>query len=218
MKTPRRIAIAVVFCLAASTTTVDAAEIYSQAGTEGIGVGGGVPIGTMANVRAEFNGIALAHCFSAGGLSYDGKVTLADGGLYADFFPAPSLMSLRLTAGVLVGSDYVSADASAIDGIFTLNGMPVAGDDEKIHARVKFPTIRPYVGIGLGHSPAASVGFGFFGDVGVAFGRPRVDFDVPAQVLAEAPADVAAEKQIVVDKANRLRFYPIIKVGVRYVF
>jgi hypothetical protein len=58
-----------------------------------------------------------------------------------------------------------------------------------------------------------------FVDAGVAYGKPRVDFDVPADIVAEAgQANINAEEQSLQNTADRLRFYPIVKVGVTYHF
>ncbi len=64
--------------------------------------------------------------------------------------------------------------------------------------------MRPYLGIGFGHTPVANKGFSAFFDAGVAFGRPRIDqFDVPAQVLAIAgQAAVDQQKQDLQDKVD----------------
>ncbi len=85
---------------------------------------------------------------------------------------------------------------------------------ESVHATAKFPVVRPYLGIGLGHTPTARKGFSMFCDAGVAYGKPRVDFDVPANIVAEVgQANVDAEEQQLQDKADKLRFYPVVKVG-----
>ena len=194
-------------------------EVYGQVGTEGAGVGYGHALGSLANVRAEFNGFSFSHSFNSGGLHYDGTATLAHGGLYGDFFPAPGVVPFRFTAGVLIGGDNVDADATSMSGTYTINGVKYSTLGESIHAKAKFPVVRPYLGIGFGHSPLATKGFSMFVDAGVAYGKPRVDFDVPADIVAEAgQANVDAEKQSLQNTADRLRFYPIVKVGITYHF
>ena len=211
--------LALALALATSAAAVNATEVYTQVGTGGIGIGAGIAVTSMANVRAEFNGFAFSKSFSAGDLDYDGKVTLAHAGLFADFFPAPTVVPFHLTAGLLIGNDNVSGDASAVNGTFTINGVTVAGDDEKIHARVKLPTVRPYVGIGFGHSPVAKAGFSMFCDLGVAYGKPQVDFNVPADVAEAAGAEnVAAQEDALRQKAERYKWYPLLTVGFRYQF
>jgi hypothetical protein len=196
-----------------------AREVYGQVGTEGVGIGYSEPLGTRDNVRAEFNGIAFSHSFDAGSLHYDGTAHIYHGGLYLDFFPAPNTVGFRVTAGALIGGDNVDAVATSPSGTYTVNGVQYSTLGESIHAKAKFPTVRPYIGIGFGHTPVASKGFSAFFDAGVAYGRPRVDFDVPAEIVAEVgQANVDAEKQDLQNKADKLRWYPVVKVGVTYRF
>ncbi|MGF6440507.1 hypothetical protein [Paraburkholderia youngii] len=222
LKKLHQLALALALALAASAAsaaTAHATEVYSQVGTGGIGIGAGISVTSMANVRAEFNGFAFSKNFSAGDLDYDGNVTLAHAGLFAGFFPAPSVVPFHLTAGLLIGNDNVSGDASPTNNTFTINGVTVSGDDEKIHARVKLPTVRPYVGIGFGHSPVGKAGFSMFCDLGVAYGKPQVDFNVPADVAAAAgPENVAAQADALRQKAERYKWYPYAQTGVRYKF
>jgi hypothetical protein len=216
----KRLVVAVLAGLATLYGPLAAAdEVYGQIGTEGLGIGYGHGLGSLANVRAEFNGFAFSHSFSSGDLQYSGTATLAHGGLYGDFFPAPTVVPFRFTAGVLIGGDNVSANATSPSGTYTFNGVPYSTLGESIHAKATFPAVRPYLGIGFGHSPLATKGFSLFCDAGVAYGRPHVDFDVPANIVAEAgQANVDAEKQSLQNTADRLRFYPVVKVGVTYHF
>lgn len=169
---------------ALSAPLAHAREIYGQVGTEGVGIGYSEPLGTRDNVRAEFNGIAFSHNFNAGGLHYDGTAHIYHGGLYLDFFPAPNTVAFRLTAGALIGGDNVDAVATSPTDTYTYHGTTYNVAGEQIHAKARFPTVRPYVGIGFGHTPVAQKGFSAFFDAGVAFGRPHVDYDVPAEVVA----------------------------------
>lgn len=194
-------------------------EVYGQVGTEGVGVGYGHPFGSNVNVRADFNGVAFSHNFNSGGIHYDGTATLLHAGLYADFFPAPTVVPFRFTAGMLIGGDNVDATANSMSGTYTINGVAYSTLGQSIHAKAKYPAVRPYLGIGFGHSPLATKGFSMFFDAGVAYGKPHVDYDVPADIVAEAgQANVNAEEQSLQNTADRLRFYPIVKIGVTYRF
>jgi hypothetical protein len=190
-------------------------EIYGQIGTEGLGIGYARPFGQNFNARGEFNGFALSHNFTAGDNRYDAKLKLLHGGLYADLFPAPSVVPFRFTAGILVGDDHIDG---MTNGDVDINGV-VVNTNESVHAKVKLPTVRPYLGIGFGHTPVAAKGFSMFADLGVAYGKPTVDFDVPADVAAAAgPGNVASEEQDVRNKVAKYKFYPIAKIGVTYRF
>lgn len=194
-------------------------EVYGQIGTEGVGIGYGHVLGSMVNARIEFNGFALSHDVTAGDLDYHAKLNLYHAGLYADFFPAPSYVPFRLTAGLLIGGDNIDADANSVSGTYTINGRTYSSLGQTIHAKASYPTVRPYLGIGFGHSPRATRGWGLFFDAGVAYGRPHLDFDVPPAIVAEAgQANVDAEEQQLRDKVDRYRFYPVVKIGVTYRF
>jgi hypothetical protein len=198
--------------------TAHAHEIYGNIGTEGLGIGYGYALGSRDNVRAEFNGFSLSHGIDAGGVHYDGHIKFAHGALYGDFFPAPGMVPFRITAGVLIGDDNFSGDATSMSGTYTINGVTVPSDDATITAKLKYPTVRPYLGIGFGHTPKAK-GLSAFFDAGVAFGKPKVEYNVPADIVAAVGQDnVNAEEQQLQDKANKLRFYPIVKVGITYRF
>jgi opacity protein-like surface antigen len=190
-------------------------ELYGQVGTEGVGIGYARPLGQNFNVRGEFNGFALSHGFDAGDNHYDAHLKLLHGGLYADVFPMPALVPFRFTAGVLIGNDHLDGTT---EGSVDINGV-VVNTGESVNAKVKLPTVRPYLGIGLGHTPVAQKGFSVFADLGVAYGKPTVDFDVPANIASAAgPENVSAEEQQVRDKVDKYKFYPIVKVGVTYRF
>lgn len=204
---------------ACAAPLAQASEVYGQLGTEGLGIGYGYALNSMTNVRAEFNGISVPYDFQAGGLQYDTRLNLYHGGLYADFFPAPSVLSFRLTAGVLIGGDNLDGTASAMNGTYTINGIAYPTQGEQLNAKVTLPTLRPYIGIGFGHSPIGKKGWSMFCDAGVAYGNPHVELDVPANIAAEAgQANVNAEQQALQNEANKLRFYPIVKIGVSYRF
>ncbi|KVX18297.1 hypothetical protein BGV67_27825 [Burkholderia ubonensis] len=193
-------------------------EIYGGVATDGIGLGYGHAVTRYANLRTEFDGFALSRSFNAGDLRYDAHLDLYHGGLYADLFPAPSVVPFHLTAGLIIGGDNIDATATSMTGTYRINGVTVPTGGETIHAKAKFPVVRPYFGLGFGHNPSHR-GLSAFFDAGVAFGKPHVDFDVPPNIVAAAgQSNVDAEEANLRDKANRLRFYPIVKIGATYRF
>ncbi|WP_321817054.1 MULTISPECIES: hypothetical protein [unclassified Paraburkholderia] len=206
------------FAICAQAANASPIEVYGGVGTDGIGLGAGYGISSHFGARAEVDGFHLAHNFSAGDLHYDASLTLIHGGLFADFFPAPSVFPVRLTAGVLVGGDNLSGDATSTSGTYSFNGTTVDTNGESVHAKLKYPTLRPYLGIGFGHNPNKR-GLSMAFDAGVAYGKPKVSFDVPADIVSAAGQEnVNAEESQLQSKANKLRFYPIVKVSVTYRF
>ena len=194
-----------------------AIEMYGTVGTEGLGYGVGVGITRNIGARADINGLALSHSFTAGEVRYNGKARFVHGGIYADFFPAPASFPIRLSAGVLVGNDRVDLVGHAMQDVYVYRGVAYPTAGQSVNGRIKLPTVRPYLGIGFGHTPDATPGWSMSFDAGVAYGKPTVELDVPPLITAVVgQATVDDQRQQLQDKANRLKFYPIVKLGVTY--
>ncbi len=199
-------------------TGARAGDLYLQGGTQGVGIGYAQPLSSWAGLHADINGFGLSHNFSAGDLDYDARLHLFNAGTYLDLFPFSS-SSFRLTAGVLFNDDYIDGHAVSQNGSYKINGSSYYAPNASVSARVKYPTAMPYIGLGFGHKPVTKRGLGFTADVGVAYGRPRVDYNVsPDLVAAAGAANVAAEEQKLRDKVDRYRFYPIVQLGLSYTF
>lgn len=194
-------------------------DVYLQAGTHGVGIGYAQPLTSWLGVRADVNGFGLSHNFSAGDLDYDAHLHLFGVGTYVDLFPIRS-SGFRLSTGLLFNDDYLNGTATPNSaGNITINGTTYHLPNSSVNARIKEPTVMPYLGIGYGHKPTAKRGLGFTADIGVAFGRPRTDFNVSPDIAAAAgPENVAAEEQQVRNKADKYHIYPIVQIGVSYRF
>ncbi|CAE6822050.1 hypothetical protein R70006_06248 [Paraburkholderia domus] len=204
--------------LVASAAHADVGDIYLQGGTQGIGIGYAQPLTSWAGLRADLNGFGLSHTFHAGDLDYSGRLHLFSAGTYLDLFPIKS-SSFRVSAGLLFNDDYARGNAVSDNGSYTINGTSYYAPGSTISAKVSYPTVMPYFGLGFGHKPVTTRGLGFTADLGVAYGKPHVDYQVSPQLVAIAGADnINAEVQSVQSKANRYRWYPILQVGLSYRF
>jgi hypothetical protein len=198
--------------------TAHAGDIYLQGGTQGIGLGYAQPLAPWVGVRADVNGFGLSHQFNSGGATYDAHLHLFSGGTYVDLFPFAS-SSFRVSAGAMFDDDYLHGNAVSSNGSVVVNGTTFFSPNATASATVKYPSVMPYLGIGFGHKPVTTRGFGFMADLGVAYGRPHVSYTVSPALLALAGANnVNAEEQDISNTANRYRFYPIVQVGVSYRF
>lgn len=201
----------------ASVGCVSAHEIYGTVGTEGVGVGYGFGLNPYVGARADVNGFALSRSFDAGQLHYDGKARFVHGGVYADVFPFPSTVTFRLSVGAIVGDDRVNLVGRPQGTTYTFNGTTYNVAGQTVNGRIKMPAVRPYIGIGFGHAPKGEPGWSMAFDAGVTYGRPKVELDVPnAVVSVVGQALVDEQRQALQDKADKLKFYPIVKVGVTY--
>jgi len=189
-------------------------EIYAGIGTTGGTVGYGYAFGDHTAVRVEGNFLNFSHSISYGSSKYEGKLRFRTFGLYYDFFP---LGPLRLTGGLLVGSNKFEGSQVVRNGTVTINGQTYNATGQYVNSAIDFKSTAPYIGIGWGHHPG--LGPGFFTDLGVIFGRPTAIITVsPALQQAAGSANIAAEQADLQRQADHLRFYPVLRMGIDFHF
>ncbi|MNR71549.1 hypothetical protein D3C71_21800 [compost metagenome] len=195
------------------TAGANAAEIYAHVGTEGLGLGVGYALDNYHGVRAEVSGFNLGRSFKAGELEYDADLKVRHLGLYYDFHPFGN--TFRLSAGAIINSD--RAAVSSPEQTVSYRGTSLLVPAGAMKAEVKMPRVMPYLGLGVGHGPAK--GWGFAADLGVAFGKPSSSFSVSPQVQAYVPQSVIDEQRGEVERyVNKVKFFPVVKLGVTYAF
>jgi len=209
----RALAVPLLVCAA---THAAAAEVYGGGGTTGFELGLSQPLADGVGLRIEANSLNVTRDFNTSGVDYDAKLKFGNAGVYLDGFVAGSF---RFTGGALIGSRKIHGTARSVGNTITLNGVTYAvGAGDTLDFDAKFPTVTPYLGIGWGHHGSSS-GLGFYADVGVAIGKPDVTLSPSASLAAKvSSADLAAEQNNAQDKANDLRLYPVLKLGLRYRF
>lgn len=204
-------------CAAACGMAVAASadEVYGGAGTTGVEVGYGLKLGADRGVRVDANFLNYSPSFSTSDVDYDAKLKFGNAGVYFDWFPGDS--SFRVSTGALAGPRKLEGTGRPNGGVITINGVTYAAAGESLHMEAKFPTVAPYIGIGWGHKESDKGGF--YADLGTAFGRPKVTLTASPGLLAAAgQANIDEEQRRAQDKADKLRFYPVLKVGYSYAF
>ena len=192
---------------------------YLGVGTAGATLGARYNINENFAVSGDINGFAYNKSFTAKNVDFDGKLKMFNAGVYGDYFPFAD--NFHISAGLIFGNDKVDATAKhnaystiKLNGV-TYNFTP----NDKIDAQVKFAKVRPYLGIG--YASRSEKGFGFFANVGVAYGKMKTDVS-PSAILRALPDfdyNLEQERNKIQDKANKyLKFYPVVKFGVSYAF
>ncbi|MGF6771564.1 hypothetical protein P3T18_004051 [Paraburkholderia sp. GAS199] len=202
----------------ATTGSVSAQEIYVHGGTLGAGIGAALPLTSWSGVHAEIEGLGFSHSVDVDENRYDGHLKLLQGGLYLDLFPFSS-SGFRVTAGALLNDDELSAHAVPnAQGNYKIGDDYVPAVGAAPSATATLPHVMPYLGIGYGHKPV-SKGFGLTFDLGVAYGRPRVSYNVPQiYSLFTTQANIDKEEKDISDKVSRYKLYPVVQIGVTYRF
>ncbi|WP_244816549.1 hypothetical protein [Caballeronia sp. Lep1P3] len=202
--------------------TAGAQEVFTQAGTQGIGIGAAYSLGPRFGVHADFNGIDFHHDIFLGGNRYKDDARLRQGGVYLDYFPLEH-RGWRITAGVRFNDDSIEAVSSPDNGTYSFDGKRYpAPPGATATATAKYPLAMPYFGIGFGHKPQGK-GFGFIADIGVAYGEPRTSYTLSPSLSemvgpAQSATLVSTGEREVRDKAWRFRWYPVGQIGISYRF
>jgi len=202
-------------CALVASPTVRAGEVYGGLGTTGFELGYAAKLAPHAGLRVDGEFLNLKRTFDENGATYDTKLKFSVLGLYGDLFLG---QVFRFTGGFVVGSRKVSGTGVASGGTITINGTDYPAAGESVQVEAKFPSVSPYLGLGFGHSQS-SEGLGMYFDLGAVFGRPKLKLTPSAGLLAAAGQDnVDAEQARLQDKMNKLRAYPVIKLGLNYSF
>ncbi len=191
-------------------TTAGAQTAYGQVGTTGLTLGYAQHYGNF-NLRGDVNFLNYSHDFNAGGVKYDAKLKFSNVGLFADYFPISQLSQFRITGGVFLGQDKVSA-----------HGVVGAESDipqgEWASAAIKSKSVRPYLGIGWGFGSQAK-GLSFAADLGASYGKFRTNYEVSPGLSNHWGDDrVQAERADLEKKLNDLKWFPVIRLGLTYRF
>jgi hypothetical protein len=193
-----------------------AGEAYGGVGTTGLELGYGFKLQTSVGLRAEANFLDLGRDFNSNGADYQAKLKFQNLGAYVDYFLGDSF---RLTGGVLLGKRKLEGQGVSNGGTVKINGTSYpAPAGEGVTVTDTFPDATPYLGLGFGHAQKSG-GWGFYFDAGVAIGKGETRFTVtPGLVAAAGQSNVDAEQAKAQDKLDKLKAYPVVKLGLSYGF
>jgi hypothetical protein len=194
-----------------------AGESYVSFGLPGLTVGYAHAVNEYMGLRAD---VSTTGSFNKNGtesgINYNGKVKYNRLGLFADAFPFSG--GFRLSAGVTFAQAQLDLK-SHFDGStpVTINGVTVTPSaNDYFNAKVKFPNVMPYLGIGWGHQEREP-GLGLVADLGVSIGKAK--FTSETNLVGRyglTQADVDAKTQDIKDSVDKLRVLPQASIGLSY--
>lgn len=213
MKLSRKLAcIAVVLgALPAVTMAGDAGTVYTQIGTNGLGLGYAKSVSQDWAVRGQYNALPK-QSFSGdvGDFGSSAKMTVEIDWnsleLLGDWYPGAG--GFRLTGGVVFNNNKITvAGTGATVGSAT---------NQTVNAEIKLSdSVAPYLGIGYSTRPKDAKGFGFTYDLGVMFQNPKSTLTASG---GATQADIDAQNVKVQDAINKLKVMPAFSIGVSYSF
>lgn len=218
---------AVAFAALASSATAYAANVGVDAvvGTSGIGAHLSVPLKDNLNARLGFNMASYNFDGTASDVDYDFKLKLNTFDALLDYFPSAG-SSFRLTGGAIYNGNKIDAVAKPATGAtYRFNGRTYStATAGQVEGKIDFRKVAPYLGIGWGNAAKKEAGWGFTSDLGIMFsGKPTSDLrstncTALAAVCNQLAADVAAQNRELNDELDKLKFYPVVRIGVTYKF
>jgi hypothetical protein len=153
-----------------------------EAGTMGLGLSVGMPLGERFNLRGVY------HTYDyeldevedeESGATYDGELNLQSAGIMADWHPFKG--AFRVTLGFLSNGNEIGLDARPTGGEYELGNCTFESnpaDPLRVDGTVEFASSAPYVGIGWGGNMNSRPGFFATFDIGVMLsGSPDTRLD-----------------------------------------
>lgn len=208
--------------LVASTARADT-SIGLKAGTLGGGVELAHAFGETLGFRISANGLNYSATESYEDIDYDAKLKLATGQLLLDWFPFSN--NFRISAGAVYNGNKLTLNGvPSPGGTFTIDGVTYSSSDvSSLNGTVKFRKGAPYVGLGYGRP--VGKGLLFTADLGVLFqGAPQSTLTATcgpatsASTCAQIQNSVAAEQAQLDDDMHKFQYYPVVSIGLAYVF
>ena len=197
--------------------------VAPQASTLGLGAQVGYRSDYDFSVRAAWNQFDFDKQFKIDRIKYDTNIRLKSMGLLFDFYPLDN--GFHLTAGLYRNDNQISGTGMLEGNIpVRIGNRTVRIDGKQVGAfqtKIKYAPVAPYLGIG--YHNVTEKGFSFTADVGVLYqGHARVSVEPPAQLSHRnhplVKQGIDEQKREIEKRANKVRVYPVITLGVAYTF
>lgn len=200
-----------------ATAPAQAQELYLKAGLPGVGIGFAQPLGPHLGVRADF--ITLGdrdERRNEEGIDYDAKLKANRAALLVDLFPFAG--SFRVSAGATAAKYQLDLLATGAGGTLTIgNTTYTTTANDRFAVQVKMPSSMPYLGIGWGHQSNSGLRFSF--DVGAAFGKAKLSYQLTGPVANQvSQQDIDAELAELRDGVAKIKAIPQVSFGIGYSF
>lgn len=214
--------LAAVWALLAASPSLADTSLGLRAGTLGGGIEVAHAFTETLGFRISANGLKYDTSDTHDDVEYDAKLKLATGQLLFDWFPFSN--NFRFSLGGLYNANKLTLDGKPSGGTYTINGNTYnASDVGSLNGKVDFKKFAPYVGLGYGRP--VGKGLVFTADLGVMFqGSPNSTLTATCGATATPPQcaqlqnDVAAQEAELDDDVEKYKFYPVLSIGLAYVF
>lgn len=187
----------------------DAGTLYTQIGSNGVGVGYAASVSDNWALRGQFNTFKQSFSGDVGDFGAGSSLTidlnLNSVQVVGDWYPMDG--GFRLSGGVVFNNNKIT-----MAGTGNVNNKPAT-----VNAEIKMSdTVSPYLGLGYSTKPKDAKGFGFNFDLGVMFQKPKVTMTATGAGVTQA--DIDAQLVKVQDAIDKLKTMPVVGLGISYSF
>lgn len=210
----------IIICL---VNTAQAADygISGSVGSTGISLHTSFSLQQDINGRVGFNYFSYSTHSNTSDLNYDLKIKLKTIDALVDWYPMAN--TFRITGGIVFNGNNANATGKASSNTYTLNGNTyLATQAGTLNGKIDFNRFSPYLGVGWGNSLNNLNSSGLSADLGILFqssAKTQLTNNgctLDAALCSQLANDVAAEQAKLNDKANKLKLYPVIRLGINY--
>ncbi len=201
-------------------------ELGAKISTLGLGLEYTHPINDKFDVSIGYNQYDFSDTLTESNVTYNADLEWSSIALLGNWRPRGG--KFHITAGFLLNSNEIKARATTT-GSYDFGGQTFAVNDvASAVGTLDFKSIAPYIGIGRSGNIPNKKNMTFSFDLGVAFqGKPSVALSgtcSPAGITADSTcqsrlnAALAVEAQEFRDDIDGFSTYPVLSVGIGYVF
>lgn len=196
----------------------DYGTLYTQLGTNGLGLGYGASLSENWALRGQFNSYKRSYSAddvgdfgSTSNLTVDFNLNSIQ--LLGDWYPGSG--GFRLTGGAVFNNNKLT-----VTGRGKVNGV-----DANVNGELKMSDgVSPYFGLGYSSRPKTAAGFGFNFDFGLMSQSPKASLTATTagtgtgSGLSVPQSDIDAQTRKMQDAADKFKIFPAIGLGISYSF
>lgn len=200
-----------------------AVGVNLKAGAAGVGFDLVVPINEDANLRLGHASYKADREVTEENVTYQAQLTVGGTSVLADWFPSKA-SPFRWTVGAYSPKHQLTGQARPGEGgTIEINNVDYpAAVLGTVDLSVKWGGTKPYLGLGFDGFRRAKTGLYFNVDAGVILaGSPKVSLKAncpSAEVCAAIEPDLLAEEAQLKADFQKLKYLPVVQVGVGYRF
>lgn len=209
---------AVVFAGAAG-----AQSIAGDLGTSGVGLEVGFGINPYLGVRGTYGAGSYSYSYTESDIRYDAKAKPNIGMAILDVHPFGGVF--RLSGGMAYNDTRIEGTADSVNGTFVINGVTYnTAQVGTVEGEIHFEQAAPYLGFGWGNAAKSAPGFFFTSDFGVLFSKASGSVTgtcaptLAPPICANLQSDLQAEAAEFKREVEKVKYYPILRIGVGYRF